>query len=97
MIDNLTAMLAAMIGGVLFGGIYFAWLWRSVSSLATAKRAAAGFLLGAVLRLTALAALVGALLWLGMAPLLLFAGGLGFFVARLAATTALTRPAREFQ
>lgn len=95
MIDLSVTLLIAAVFGFLFGSVYFAWLWRSVASFVSSRRTSARFLLGVFLRLAALAAVVGALLWLEIAPLLLLAGGLGFFVARLAATTVLARPANE--
>ena len=95
MINFSVTLLIAAIAGFLFGLTYFAWLWRSVASLATAKRAPSGLLVDAILRFATLAAVVGTLLWLKIAPLLLLFGGLGFFLARLAATTVLFQPARE--
>ncbi len=95
MISSLGALLIAGLTGFFLGVMYFAWLWRSVASLATAKRAPSGLLFDAVLRFSALAAVVAVLLWFEIAPLLLLLGGLGFFLARLVATTVLVRPARE--
>ena len=95
MINSSVTLLIAAIAGFLFGSVYFAWLWRSVASLATAKRAPSGLLFDAVLRFSALAAVVAVLLWFEIAPLLLLLGGLGFFLARLVATTVLVRPAGE--
>ena len=94
MIDFSFTLLIAAIAGFLFGLTYFTWLWRSVTSLATAKRAPSALLLDAILRFATLAAVVGVLLWLKIAPLPFLFGGLGFFVARLAATTFLFQPAR---
>jgi hypothetical protein len=95
MISSLGIMMITAVVGFLVGLAYFAWLWRSVSALARAKRIPAVFILSAVLRLAALAAVVGALLWLEIAPVLFLAGGLGFFVARLVITSVLSRPASE--
>lgn len=95
MIYSFGAFLIAALGGFLLGVIYFAWLWRSVSGLASAKQIQASFVMGAVLRLTALAALVGILLLLKTAPSLLLVGVFAFFVARLLMTTVLGRAAFE--
>ncbi len=95
MIGPLAIIMITAVVGFLVGLTYFTSLWRSVSSLAHAERTPAGFVLAAVLRLATLAALIGALLWLEIAPMLLLAGGLGFFAARLVMTTNLTRPLGE--
>jgi hypothetical protein len=87
----LAAALAAAIIGFLSGAIYFAWLWRSVASLAACRQAPMTFAAGAVLRLGSLALAVGALLWLGLEPLFLLVGGIGFLAARAAATAVLAR------
>ena len=95
MIDFSVTLLIAAIAGFVFGLVYFSWLWRSVASLAIAKRAPSDLLLDAFQRFAALGAMVGVLLWLKIAPLLILVGGLGFFLARLVATTVLLRPAGE--
>lgn len=95
MIDFYVTLLIAVSVGFLFGLVYFSWLWRSVSSLVSAEQAPAGFALVTVMRLTVLATVVGALLWFEIAPVLFVLGGLGFFVARLAATVFLAQPVRE--
>jgi hypothetical protein len=93
MIDLSVMLPIAAVIGFVFGLVYFIWLWRSVSSLASAPRTAAHFVFGIVSRLAALGATVGMLLWLETAPLLLLLGGLGFFIARLVTTTVFARPA----
>ncbi len=95
MIHSFGAIMIAGIVGFLLGLMYFASLWRSVSSLVNAKRATPGFALAAVLRVAALAVMVGVLLWIGIAPVLILGGGLGFFAARLVMTSRFVSQARE--
>ena len=95
MISSLGMLLIAGLAGFLLGVMYFAWLWRSVSALASAGGLLAAFVFGTVFRFMALAAVVGVLLWLETAPSLLLVGGLAFFTARLLMTTVLGRAASE--
>ena len=68
MIESLGAIMIAAVVGFFLGLMYFASLWRSVSSLVRARRATAGFALAAVLRVAAIAVMIGASLWLGIPP-----------------------------
>ena len=95
MISSLGTLLIAGLTGFFLGVMYFAWLWRSVSALASSGGLLAGFVMDTVLRFMALAAVVGVLLWLDTAPLLLLVGGLAFFIARLLMTAVLGRATSE--
>jgi hypothetical protein len=80
---------AATVGFIL-GAAYFTSLWRSVRTLAGAQQGVRYLALGALCRLAALTGIVGALLWLGLEPLLMLIGCAGFLAARMAATASLS-------
>lgn len=81
----------SLIVGFLIGAIYFVSLWRSVQALTRSDSRWRAFAAGGLLRLLMVLGVLAALFGLGVDPLLVLSGGVGFLFARLAAT-ALARP-----
>ena len=80
--------------GLLAGGLYFAALWISVRRL-TGDGGWRGFALAMALRLLAILGALGALAWAGAGAAELLAAGIGFVIARVAATRIARRPAGD--
>jgi F1F0 ATPase subunit 2 len=89
-LDPVPLALAALAGAAI-GAVHFALLWRSVGRLMRADTHPAQFAVLSLLRLLALAGIVGGLAALGADAAELLAGTLGFLAVRLAATR-LARP-----
>lgn len=91
MTEPLPVILAAGALGAGGGALYFAALWHAVRRLG-AEGGYGRFALAGALRLGAVLAAVGLVLWLGAGPMALLAAGVGFLAARMAAARLARRP-----